>query len=807
MATGHNEDRPVGLTPVDLVEAHPWQRVAFTTYALSLSFFEAVIFDALVRGGGSSQAVVLADVDGVRASISEQGAHRVGKEYEVEPVAVTNGVFHPKVSAFISADECHVLVGSGNLTFGGWGGNCEVLEHLDAGFAADAIADTADFFERISGNTRVRHGAAAHCAAIAADLRRSVQGRAGNGDIRLLHNLDRSIAEQVAAAAADLGGAQRLVAAAPFWDSGGAIDRLCDSLNLQEVFVHSHIHGCVTGPAGDNWPRGAKKSVHPVRVGVMDTRDEAARLLHAKAFELLCKRGRLLISGSANGTAAALDASHNVEACVMRIQRQRSIGWSYVEAEPPDPPVDLGTELEGDETNVGVLRAIVDADEVTGQVLTPRMSGRVSVYHLGNTGAVFLVTAQLAPDGAFTITAPDLEPWAMRGGRLVIRVQDRRGRNAEGFVSVASFADITRRAGLVGRRLFALIAGNETPADVAAILSWFHENPRRLASSDPNDIRGGGEGEKKDDSDGLVTIAALGSDYAAAFAAAKTQSTTAHRNWSRFIEQILAAFRVPRGPLEDKGTGRAIDDDDEPRKDSTEPQGKDPVIARSLNFFTKLFDLLTTDGAPVRNTVTAFDLTQYVCDRLRPELEQAKEWLEKLIRVLVNSGVPLDRRDDVAAAVLVALGVKPDVGRCRWARSCLLRLGVNFTTEPPTADGVRGYQAVLLQQATFTDLWTRLAALRTFPEQVASYRRALEEGTPSDGYPDLPGEVHEEWPLLKAALTSPQARREIVFTSSSQEICPRCYIWLPSVEIQKLRSCGVATAKNCCRKIIIWQGA
>ena len=30
-----------------------------------------------------------ADVHGVRASLSEQGAHRVGKDYEVEPVAVS----------------------------------------------------------------------------------------------------------------------------------------------------------------------------------------------------------------------------------------------------------------------------------------------------------------------------------------------------------------------------------------------------------------------------------------------------------------------------------------------------------------------------------------------------------------------------------------------------------------------------------------------------------------------------------------------------------------------------------------------
>ena len=798
----------MGLSPLDLVEAHPWERVAFTTYALSLSFFEAVILDALVRGGGGSQAVILADVDGVRGSISEQGAHRVGKEYEVEPVAVTNGVFHPKVSVFTSADECHVLVGSGNLTFGGWGGNCEVLEHLHTGFAIDAIADTADFFERICENTRVRHGAAAHCATIATDLRRSVQGRARKGDIRLIHNLDRSITEQVAAAAADLGGARRLFAAAPFWDSGGgAIDRLCDALSLQEVFVHSHIRGCVTGSAGNNWPRGAKRSVHPVRVGVLDTGDEVARLLHAKAFELLCNRGRLLISGSANGTAAALDASHNVEACVVRIQRERNIGWSYVKAEPPDPPVDLPVESEGEDTQVGVLRAIVDADEVTGQVLTPKMRGTVSVYHLGNTGPVLLATTQLKPNGSFTITAPDLEPWAMRGGRLVIRVRDCKGRSAEGFGSVASFADITRRAGLVGRRLFALIAGNETPADVAAILSWFHENPRRLAPSDPNDIRGGGEGEKGDDSDRLVTIAALGADFAADFGATKTQSTTAHRNWLRFAEQVLRAFREPRGPLDDKGTIRAVGDDDGPREHSADPKGEDPAIARSLNFFAKLFDLLTRDGAPARNLLTAFDLTQYVCDRLRPEPAQAKGWLEHVLRVLVNSTVPQERRDDIAAAILVALGVAPHVDRCRWARGCLLRLGVDFANEPPTVDGVRGYLAVLPQQATFKQMWARLVALRTFPEQVASYRQALEDGTPSDGYPDLPNEAQKEWPLLKDAVTSPRARRKIVFTSGSHEVCPRCYIKLPSGEIHKLQSIGIAMAKNCCRRVVIWQGA
>src|SRR4051812_24428954 len=146
------------FTPIDLVSAHPWQRVTFTTYALSLSFFEAVILDALVRGGGS-QALILADVQGVRASLSEQGAQRAGKDYEVEPVVVSSGVFHPKISILSSADECHVLVGSGNLTSGGWGGNREILEHLHPSFAADAIADAADFFELMPASDRIRQHA------------------------------------------------------------------------------------------------------------------------------------------------------------------------------------------------------------------------------------------------------------------------------------------------------------------------------------------------------------------------------------------------------------------------------------------------------------------------------------------------------------------------------------------------------------------------------------------------------------------------------------------------------------------------
>jgi hypothetical protein len=438
------------LAPLDLVSSHPWRRAVFTTYALSLSFFEAVVLDALVRGGGR-ESLILADVQGVRASLSEQGAQRVGKDYDVEPVYVSGGVFHPKVSVFAAGEECHLLVGSGNLTFGGWGGNCEVLEHLHPSFAADAIDDAASFFELMSVTDRIRYAAAEQCNAVAAELRNAAQGKPRNGNIRLFHSLDLPLAEQMAQVVADLGGAVHLVAAAPFWDDGSAIHHLCASIGLDHFFVHAHRYGCVEGFAGSNWPTGCRGKVQAIQLDLLNA--QGPRRLHCKLFEIVCKRGRVIASGSANGTAAALDRNHNIEACVVRIQRNPSTGWTFKRSEPPEFHAALDDEQDAEDKPIGVLRAVLDADELAGEVLVPRMSGSVSVSYVTGMGEERIGNTDISTDGAFRIEAPALEERSWLGGRLVIRVTDKHRKAAEGFVSVASYADITRRAGAIGRRL------------------------------------------------------------------------------------------------------------------------------------------------------------------------------------------------------------------------------------------------------------------------------------------------------------------------------------------------------------------
>jgi hypothetical protein len=82
--------------PLDLLAAQTWRRALFTTYALSLSFFEAVILDALVRSN-SREALILADVAGVKAALGEKGAFRAGRGWG----PVTNGWAYA-ASSFLS---------------------------------------------------------------------------------------------------------------------------------------------------------------------------------------------------------------------------------------------------------------------------------------------------------------------------------------------------------------------------------------------------------------------------------------------------------------------------------------------------------------------------------------------------------------------------------------------------------------------------------------------------------------------------------------------------------------------------------
>lgn len=789
------------FSPIDLVSAHRWRRVVFTTYSLSLSFFEAVVLDALVRGG-AQEAFILSDVLGVKAALGEQGARRVGKEYHVEPVSVMNGVFHPKVSAFVGDEDCHLLVGSGNLTFGGWGGNFEVVEHLHSALAPDAIEDAANFFVRIAESDRLRHTAASRCSNIANDLRTSIQGRPRNGNIRLFHSLDGAISDRLIQAADDLGGARRLAIASPFWDSGAAVDDLCRRLGLSTVLVHAHPGGSVEGRDGSNWPVAPSVTVTPVELD--DLAEKKPRRLHAKVFEILCRRGRLVVSGSPNASGAALGANGNVEACVVRIQRETLTGWSYEASERPELVVAAEDEDEEEESTVGVLTATLDGDRIEGQVLIPVMTGNIAAFQLSESGAKRLGQAEVNEAGRFALRTPGLEAesWS-GGGRLVLRVEDANGRQAEGFVAVSAFAEISRRAGPMAARLMALLSGGEMPDDVRYIMEWFHDDPSRLLGAARLRVGGGSDDEAAEGRDDRRTIDVdtLTVDFASRYHGPVAEGG-AGAGWQRFLDHVMSAFRAKRGPFRQDALVESDDDDDD-RAHAPVDLSTDPAIPRLISAFERLFELLLSPDNAARHALTAFDLTCYMCERLKPGANTAARWLDHLLTPLVSGKWPAERTEDIAAAIVLAAGVKADASRIRTARGRLLRLGYDLAGPPPSFEEVRRLADALQSSADFDALWRQIGSVRTLAEQVRAYLVAFEARRPGPGYEDLKQFAREDWSALEKAITQPAERQRVRIVEMWVDSCPDHSISLSVGDQNDLRSAGMARTRSCCNRILI----
>lgn len=769
------------MQPLDLVSALPWRRAVFTTYALSLSFFEAVVLDRLVRGGGRN-ALILADPEGVRAGLSEQGARRAGRDYELEPIACTTGVFHPKLSLFLAEGDAHLLVGSGNLTFGGWGMNLETIDHLHPSFAADAFDGGVDMFELLSIADNVRTGVAGQLGEIADQLRRAARGAARNGNFRLLHSVGGSIGEQLTQLADDLGGATRLTVVSPYFDTnGGALARLAELLGCEDVRLHVHPKGPVKGPMGTNWPEGS--SATPVCVDTPFGDD--ARLLHAKCFEILCRRGRLLMSGSANATKAAL-LSGNVEASVVRVQRESLVGW---ESEPSAKPVSTppaNDELEDAQHRVGILRAVLEGERIVGQVITPRLSGEAQLSVATTAGFADLGGINIDAEGKFEAAAANLEMQSWSGGRMVLRVEQN-GKALEGFVSIAAAAKIMQKAGPLAPRLLAMLAGTETPEDVAAILTWFKEDPDRIVSAVPSGGHGHGKNEREATWVSIEELRAAGDFHAHS----NSSGVAGEPAWQRALWLVRSAFSESRGPWK-SGTGEDDQaEDDEDRESETARQKRlrreEGAKQRAMRALDGLLDEMLADRHQGRHAPSAFALTHYLIDRVRPAPVQARNWLHRVLADFSRHALELDAPVATAGLLLRATDGQDDAAE--RARRYLLQANIDPQAMAADCEAIPGFIEVLEPGWDAQQFLKQVRHAHTAGEEVRIYLEAAEVG---HSPPPLPGlERSPHWPKLRNALKNGNAHSRFEILDECRRACPTCNVVLPTSALEELRQSGV----------------
>ena len=759
------------LAPLDVIAAHPWKRALFTTFSLGASFTEAVIVEALLRRG-VDQITILADEIGIKMALREQGAVRIGREYTLQPVTVVNGCFHPKIAVLLSDDRAHILVGSGNLTFGGWSSNLECIDHLHGNGCSGALFAIADFLDDLATSPKCSHFPQDACTSFAEDLRVHAAAGTDDGSARVIHSLEQSISSQLIGAAAELGGAIRLTVAAPFWSSG-TVDELAKGLGLAEY--HAHVAGAtVRGPHGTDWPRDSR-IVKPVRVGQLSDAElivgsNQVRELHAKLFEIVCNNGRFVLSGSPNATAAALDKDHktaiqNIEVAVLRIESDPKRQWLLGPATPPKPPAAPLNEDGDDDKGFNLLSAKLSAGVLSGRILGSWSGDSATGILTQGHSSVDLGDVLIA-SSVFEIELGEEADAVSLGGRMVLRLQSNNGQVAEGFVIEPGFAGLRKRAGKALQSVLAALRQLHTPEDVLAILEFFRENPDALRTPDP--FSSGGRPTGKEPIDPIVSADQIRTSRPAPEQAANENATTApdELDWRRLMQRLVSAMAEARPRTE------TDDDDDDDREERKRRERRAYAIDKLNIRFPGMFGDLSSK---VQDEVTFLNLarlTHFVC--VATSHPMTREFTERLVRVA--SQIPLTHAGQQTAAWLVLCSALADTDALAspTARSRLLAMGLNPDDDLDPHYSLLGLSEIMAPGVDPVTILERIRSTRTVYEDVRLLEHALEAGEP---IPDLPALMQSEhWPGIAARLGRTPERRQIWFVDQPVRACPCCQI-------------------------------
>ena len=122
------------MNPRDFAREPGYDLTVALTYSFDPVFFENVVLHDL-RVGGSGSIVIVSDPDEVDAAISKAqwALEYLGRRYMLSPASHFHGAFHPKLMLRLGREDGQVLMGSGNITSGGWGGNRELATHWKIG--------------------------------------------------------------------------------------------------------------------------------------------------------------------------------------------------------------------------------------------------------------------------------------------------------------------------------------------------------------------------------------------------------------------------------------------------------------------------------------------------------------------------------------------------------------------------------------------------------------------------------------------------------------------------------------------------
>ena len=449
----------------DVLDGQKWETALFTTYTLSLTFFESIILRAL-RGAHCTDIWVVADADGYRSSLMERGANGVGYEYRLIPIGLRKGVFHPKVCYLVGTDGDLLLVGSGNLTFGGFGRNLEVLESLSSTVHPQCFTTFADFLSGLKDRTDVVCPDFQWADLFAARAREV--GGVGEPDEfpKLVTSLGSSLKSQLATEVNSLGEPEHVTILSPFYDpDGGAVLGLAEGTSAREVRI-----GLAPGSEQSCFPFTRAKQ-WPVDVSAVKLRaKDENRRLHAKWIEWKTNRGVLTLTGSINATSQALSGTNNIEVGVLRLTSQSWAAWSK-ETNPTFCPTPL-YKRSGIGNSFLIFAELLDSGDLRGRIVcisSPAGEWSGDIQRANGDSIRFSVT--VSANGFFAKSHVTADEEFLFASGLQIRLESG-NRTARGWLTNISILNLPKSHRISPSSLLRLINREETEEDDAALLEY-----------------------------------------------------------------------------------------------------------------------------------------------------------------------------------------------------------------------------------------------------------------------------------------------------------------------------------------------
>lgn len=801
--------------PVHVLGSGPWRSATFTTFALSLSFFESVILRQL-RAAHCREVTVYVDPLGYRNSLIERQLIGAGCSYRLIPVVAPQGAFHLKFAYLQGEDsvdgDC-LLVGSGNLTMGGYGNNAELIDVFLSRESPGIFAAFAQILDGLLTSHAVRLPVTTEMQSLR-ERAASVGSVEKNGipGVQLVCSLMKPIGQAIVEEAHRLGGCQRITILSPFFESVVGVERLW--LELDRPTLAIALPDSALQPSRFPFAKAKQKRL-PVHAVSADP--AFGRSFHAKLYQVECTHGTFLVTGSANATRPALWTSENTELAVFRrLGTNESAPIRWIEAPIPSEWVPPSLTSAQDQARCLFVELLSNRG-LSGQIMNVRdPRGSWSWELVGRQSVLSVGVVEVGADGTFRIDDVDL---SLEVGPAQLRLSRSNYPSVEGWVNQTELLKARHRFGAIIDPVLRTLSGEGDTKDLGAIITWLCREGISLKLKSKN--------KSKNTSslpDGTPIPIALLEPATIPEKFEESLPGSGLTLLSNLLSSLRKRFRSASPPSEDD----FAEDDDRSQKKREEARRRADTRYEALQFLIEdaqdelwkvVNDVETEPAARRTAAVWLLDLSLFVYLH-RPggvadsAINFAWLWLRRISRGFEAASERSDELDKAvvttAAALATRSGLQTD--SCRQIALMLqsyfkATLSDDLQSHLRQAD-VIGMEAI--EVAPTADLASALEALR---HATTDWQLARELYAAVLGGIELPSFAETLLPKSNSECAAVVKRLRRVLTQSDRprllgetdEIeptaCPRCNYGLPIAEQHMLQTRHVALCRQCDRVI------